>query len=227
MADICIFQFIACEGPGYLGDYLQRRGYSYRIIEINRGAPVPSSIDGVRGLVFMGGPMSVNDDLPWIAPILRLIRAASAVSTPVLGHCLGGQLIAKALGAPVMKHATREIGWFPVRRLVPLPSLAREFEAFHWHGDTFKLPSRAQRLFESDACANQGFRIGSTLALQFHLEMLPSMVRTWAERYAHEIVSPSPTVQSSGALVLDLSHRIERLHRVADAIYGSWCDNLE
>jgi GMP synthase-like glutamine amidotransferase len=175
-------------------------------------------------LVFMGGPMSVNDDLSWIEPTLDLIRAAHARSVPVLGHCLGGQLIAKALGATVSPNPRKEIGWFPVRCRTPFPGLGGQFEAFHWHGETFSLPAGAQHLFESDTCRNQGFRIGNTLALQFHVEMRADMVPVWAKQYAAEIATPTETVQDIDAITRHLDRRIEKLNRVADAIYDAWSE---
>lgn len=178
------------------------------------------------GLVFMGGPMSVNDDLPWIEPTLDLVRAAHARSVPVLGHCLGGQLVAKALGASVAANPRKEIGWFPVRCRAPFPRLDEKFDAFHWHGETFTLPVGAQHLFESDACPNQGFRIGNTLALQFHVEMLANMVPAWAQKYAGEIAKPTATVQGFDAMTRHLDQHIAELHRVADAIYDVWSESF-
>lgn len=222
MSNILIFKYVSCEGPGYLGQYLQRHGYGYRIVKIDETASVPNSIAGASGLVFMGGPMSVNDNLPWIGPTLELIRAAHAQSVPVLGHCLGGQLIAKALGASVGTSPVNEIGWFPVRCRAPFPTLPEEIEVFHWHGETFSLPVGAQHLFESDACPNQGFQIANTLALQFHVEMLAEMIPVWAKQYADEIATPTATVQGFDAMALDLEQRIAKLHRVANAIYDVW-----
>ncbi len=170
--------------------------------------------------------MSVNDSLPWIEPTLELIRAAHARSVPVLGHCLGGQLVAKALGASVSAAPLKEIGWFPVRCRVPFPRLAEKIEVFHWHGETFTLPVGAQHLFESDACPNQGFRIGNTLGLQFHVEMLADMVPMWAKQYAEEIAKPTATVQGFEAITRHLDKRVAKLHRVADAIYDVWSESF-
>jgi GMP synthase-like glutamine amidotransferase len=201
---------------------LQQKDYRFQIIKIDQGASVPNIIDRAQGLVFMGGPMSVNDDLPWITPTLELIRTAHAHSVPILGHCLGGQIIAKALGSSVGANPLKEIGWFPVRCRASFPSLAEEIEVFHWHGETFTLPDGVQHLFESDACHNQGFRVGNTMALQFHAEMLADMVPVWANHYAEEIAKPTATVQGFDAMTRDLDQRIAQLHRVADAIYDVW-----
>ncbi len=114
MQEILIFRHAPHEGPGYLADYLDRRGLPRRLIRIDRNDPVPTSIDGVPGIVLMGGPMSVNDPLPWIPKVTDLIRQAVAADVPVLGHCLGGQLISKALGGAITRNPVKEIGWLPV-----------------------------------------------------------------------------------------------------------------
>src|SRR6266566_5068290 len=114
MKEIIIFRHAAHEGPGYLADYLNRRKLAFRLVCIDRNEPIPTSIDGVAGLVFMGGPMSVNDRLPWIPKVVSLIQQAVGADVPVLGHCLGGQLMSKALGGKIGRNRVKEIGWLPV-----------------------------------------------------------------------------------------------------------------
>jgi GMP synthase-like glutamine amidotransferase len=104
MKPIAIFRHTPTEGPGYLAEFLDERQLPWKLIAIDAGEAVPHSVEAYSGLVFMGGPMSVNDDLPWIAPVLALIREAVARDIPVLGHCLGGQLISKALGGTVSRN---------------------------------------------------------------------------------------------------------------------------
>src|ERR1700704_5819958 len=111
MKPVAIFRHAATEGPGYFATYLNRHNVSWRLVKIDEGEAFSGRPGEYSGLVFMGGPMSVNDDLPWIAPALALIRAAVAHEVPVLGHCLGGQLIAKALGGEVGRNPVKEIGW--------------------------------------------------------------------------------------------------------------------
>ena len=111
MKPIAIFRHVAAEGPGYLAEFLDMQQIPWRLIAIDAGDAVPHSVEAYSGLVFMGGPMSVNDALPWIAPALALIRDAVAGDIPVLGHCLGGQLISKALGGTVSRNPVKEIGW--------------------------------------------------------------------------------------------------------------------
>ncbi len=228
MSKVLIFQYIDCEGPGYLGRFLARAGRPYRVVRVDAGDPIPNSIDGATALAFMGGPMSVNDEFPWIADALGLIQRAHRHQLPLLGHCLGGQLIGKALGARVTANPVKEIGWFPVEtvRQPQSPDWCRRlpdtFEAFHWHGETFSLPPGAIRLFQTAACANQGFTLGKTIALQFHIEMTSSMVAEWADRYREEIARPDATIQDNAQLLRDLPARLASLHDIADQFYSHW-----
>ena len=143
------------------------------------------SIHDIDALVVMGGPMGVGDDdeYPWLTLEKEFIESVIKREIPVLGVCLGAQLIANVLGAKVSKNANEEIGWFPVARTKGLidervENLPISFDALHWHGDTFDIPEGASNFMTSEACTNQGFVYGDlTLALQFHLEMLPSLVQ--------------------------------------------------
>lgn len=228
-----IFRHVACEGPGYLGTVLERRGIPYEIVAIDRGEPVPADLDEVAALVFMGGPMSVNDDLPWIQAELELIRRAEARDLPLLGHCLGGQLLAKALGGQVGPNPVKEIGWLPVS-LVPgekasdwLAGLPAQFTPFHWHGETFTLPDGASRLLESPHCPNQAFVRGNVLGFQCHVEMTAEMVSEWARLYADEIRDPSPTVQSAAQMTEHLDAHVAASQAVADHLYARWLATLD
>lgn len=228
MKPLTIFRHIACEGPGYLDSVLGRHAIPYRLVRIDLNEAVPQDIEDTSGLVFMGGPMSVNDPLPWITQELELIRAAHARGMPVLGHCLGGQLISKALGGTVSANRVKEIGWHPVRRSNTataadwLPDLSPETALFHWHGETFSIPAGAEVILENDNCANQGFAIGNTLALQCHVEMTAPMVGDWASRYREELVDPGATVQSRAEMTTGLDTRIAAAQQVADRLYLRW-----
>lgn len=228
MKPLRIFRHLANEGPGYFTEYLDARGVPYELVRIDRGEAVPSEVDGVAGLVFMGGPMSVNDDLPWIAQELALIRLAAATGLPVLGHCLGGQLISKALGGTVTPNPVKEIGWHPVRRVENavarewLGDLPAQFEVFHWHGETFSLPAGAAPLLTSDYCAQQGFVVGTMLALQGHIEMTEEMVLDWIRHSPEDLAAPSPSVQDAPAMTRNLPAQVAALHRVARTLYARW-----
>lgn len=233
--EILIFRHFRTEGPGYLAEFLDRHGLKHRTVHIDAGDPVPESIADSPGLVFMGGPMSVNDHLPWIPKVLNLIRAAVARDVPVLGHCLGGQLMSKALGARVTRHRVKEIGWGPVQQVESaetekwLNSLPPRFEAFHWHGETFTLPPGATHILRSRHCRNQAYVIGNSLALQCHIEMTPDMVRTWARDGEREIAAArtSPAVQAGAQMLTSLPRRVADLHRVADTLYSRWIQGLK
>ncbi|BAU49028.1 glutamine amidotransferase [Sulfurifustis variabilis] len=231
MKPVAIFRHAAHEGPGYLAEFLDRRAIPRVLVRIDQNDAVPSSVDRFSGLVFMGGPMSVNDSLPWIPKALALIGRAVEADVPVLGHCLGGQLMARALGATVTRNPVREIGWFPVTAvdgpaaLEWLDGLPREFPMFHWHGETFALPQGAVRLLASAACSNQAFVRGPHLGLQCHVEMTPSMIADWVRESDGELESAA-TVQSGEEMLRDAPARTQALHRVADVLYGRWVQGL-
>jgi GMP synthase-like glutamine amidotransferase len=231
MQEILIFRHAPQEGPGYLADYLDRHRRPWRLIRIDRGDPIPSSIDGVSGLVFMGGPMSVNDLLPWIPKVTDLIRNAIAADIPVLGHCLGGQLISKALAERSQKSGQGNglVAGQPRQGTVAdrwLDGLPAEFEVFHWHGETFSIPPGATRILASRDCANQAFVIGKTLAFQCHIEMTSDMVSEWARVSADELAPVCATVQNPRAMTTDLDTRVKRLQGIADKFYDRWIRDL-
>ncbi|MFO1320060.1 MAG: type 1 glutamine amidotransferase [Burkholderiales bacterium] len=233
MKPVAIFRHSPTEGPGYFAEFLDSRTVPWKVIAIDAGEAVPEDPSAFSGLVFMGGPMSVNDDLPWIAPVLALIRRAVEADIPVLGHCLGGQLMSKALGGEVSVNATKEIGWGEVRvagnptaRSWFGPDL-RAFLSFHWHGETFSLPPGAAHLMESDHCRNQGFTLGKHLAMQCHVEMTARMIGSWCESGAGEIArSPGPAVQEPAQMHEALDERLSHLHRVAGRLYDRWLQGL-
>ncbi|MFM9911920.1 MAG: type 1 glutamine amidotransferase [Methylophilaceae bacterium] len=233
MKPIAIFRYIPHENPGYLADFLDAHGLDWQLIRIDAGDAVPSSVNDFSGLVFMGGPMSVNDELPWIPQLLNLIREAVAADIPVLGHCLGGQLMAKALGGTVGSNVVREIGWGEV--MVANNAEAKHwfgditrFQSFHWHGETFSLPVGATQLLASAYCKNQAFSLGKHLALQCHIEMTADMVREWCRVGADEITEAlsHAGVQSVADIERDLKLRVTALNHVAERVYSRWVVGL-
>ena len=231
MFPVLIFQHIAHEGPGYLADYLDRRGLPWRLVKIDEDEPVPDTVTDVSGLVFMGGPMSVNDPLPWIGREIALIRQAVARGLPVLGHCLGGQLLARALGAEVRKNPVTEIGWHPGEKIDNpvsrdwLQGLPDPMELYHWHGETFDLPAGATPLLRSEFCPNQAFVHGNCLGMQCHVEMTAALVKKWIEESGDKL-APSPSVQTGEEMQRDLAARVTRLNQVADRLYDRWTRDL-
>jgi GMP synthase-like glutamine amidotransferase len=233
MKPIAIFRHAAFEGPGFLAGFLDARKIPWQLISLDEGCAVPASAAGFSGLVFMGGPMSVNDELPWISQELDLIRDAVEKDIPVLGHCLGGQLMSKALGGLVSKNPLKEIGWGSVT--ISDNETARSwfgevktFEAFHWHGETFALPQGAVHLLSSAYCINQAWAIGKHLALQCHIEMVDVMISSWSEAGADEIAagSASPGVQSALAMQQQMTQKLPALQAVAQRVYTQWVSGL-
>jgi GMP synthase-like glutamine amidotransferase len=232
MKPIAIFRHSSSEGPGYFATYLERKALPWKMVALDSGEPVPKNPREFAGLAFMGGPMSANDPLPWIPPILELIREAVRKDVPVIGHCLGGQLMSKAFGGTVSPNPVKEIGWTELR--VADNALAREWfgEAdpvlsFQWHGETFSIPPGGTRIAASAHCANQGFVIGKHLGLQCHVEMTPEMIRTWYTGGRDEIdASDSPAVQKPEAMETGMEGRIAALNQVADRLYDKWIEGL-
>ena len=234
MNPVAIFRHFPIEGPGYFATFLELHGIPWQLIRIDAGDAVPSDISAFSGLAFMGGPMSVNDELPWIAPVLALIRAAQVADMPVLGHCLGGQLMAKALGGTVSRNPVKEIGWGDVTVADDADAAhwfghaVPAFRSFHWHGETFTIPPGARRLLSSTHCVNQAFSLGNSLGMQCHIEMTPQMIDSWCERGAREIArsSDSPGVDQAAEIKVDLDERLRGLHAVADGVYARWIEGV-
>jgi GMP synthase-like glutamine amidotransferase len=234
MKPVAIFRHSPTEGPGYFATYLDSRNLPWRLVALDRGEAVPSHAGNFSGLVFMGGPMSVNDDLPWIAPVLDLIREAAAADIPVLGHCLGGQLMSKALGGSVGRNAVKEIGWGEIEvadnsqaRAWFGPGITR-FESFHWHGETFTIPPGAVRIMGNRNCENQGFVVGKNLGMQCHVEMTQELIESWCKSGAEEIATAkSPTVQTSDQMRHGMRDKLGALRNVASRLYDHWVIGLK
>ena len=233
MKPVAIVRVAKSEGPAYFATYLERRSIPMRLVSLDQGEPVPRDARAFSGFSFMGGPMSVNDPLPWIPPVLELIRDAVRKDVPVLGHCLGGQLMARAFGAEVGPNPVKEIGWGEVRACDNV--VAREwlgelqaFESFHWHGETFSIPPGATRILENPHCINQAFALGKHLGLQCHVEMTEDLIRAWLRSGSEEIeqAQSSPAVQRAEEVERDLDARLAVLNKVANRVYGRWTEGL-
>jgi GMP synthase-like glutamine amidotransferase len=188
MRRVLVFQHIACEHPGLLGELMRERGIAWDTVELDRGDPIPP-LAGYDALMAFGGPMNVDEEdrFPWLVAEVEAIREAVDRGLPYLGLCFGAQLLAKALGAPVTAAPVPEVGVMPVT-LTPagradpiLAGLPPELPVFQWHGDTFALPDGATLLASSPACRQQAFRHGRAWGLQFHVEVTPAMVDAWGE----------------------------------------------
>ena len=240
MKPIAIVQHEADVGPGNFEQHLQARGRNYEVIRIDLGAALPRSAAPFAGVCSLGGNMSVNDPLPWIADEIAFLRDADARGIPIIGHCLGGQLLARAFGAEVTRAPHLEMGWSPVA--VDDAALAREWlgeegpdtvELFHWHGDTFEIPPGGRRFLTGTCCANQAFVLPRPgydhVGMQFHIEMTPELVRRWAadpmaaREYERERArTGGPAVQSPQEMVEEVEQRAARMVRVAAHLYDRW-----
>ncbi len=234
MKPIVIFRLAVTEGPGFFGTFLDEKNIPWRLIKIDEGEALPKSILDFSGMVMMGGPMSVNDNLPWISPLLTLIREAVKADVPVLGHCLGGQLLSKALGGVVSKNLVKEIGWSEITvdnhaEAKRWFDNVKSFNGFHWHGETFSLPEGATHLLSSTYCQNQAYSVGKHLAFQCHIEMTADMVKSWCEVGDDEVVEAmaSPGVQQVAEIKRDLELRVAALSTIARSVYERWITGLK
>ena len=191
-----VVQNVELEGPGLLRQVMEEAGWELDVRVMDRpGSELPRDLGGYGALVILGGPMNVyeEEEYPHLKQVEILIRDALDRNLPSLGICLGGQLMAKALGAPVTRNPVQEIGWYnliltPQGQESPLfRGLPAEFPVFQWHGDTFAIPAGAAHLAACPTCANQAFSYKSLFALQFHPEITPEMVASWARAYADEL----------------------------------------
>jgi GMP synthase-like glutamine amidotransferase len=202
-----IFQHVPFEGPGSIAPWLEARGISIGVTRLFHDAALPDPAD-VDLLIVMGGPMSVNDEhaFPWLVSEKRFIRDMISRGAPVLGICLGAQMIANVLGAKVYPNPEKEIGWFPIQSTPNIGPhhvfrFPDECGVFHWHGETFDLPQGAARLARSEACANQAFQFnGNVIGLQFHLETTPASARELVANCRDELV-PGKYVQSEATIL--------------------------
>jgi GMP synthase-like glutamine amidotransferase len=233
MRPIAIFRFSPTEGPAYFAEWLDAHGLEWRLLALDAGASVPSDPRAFSGIGMMGGPMSVNDALPWTAPLGVLLRDAADARVPVIGHCLGGQLFAQALGAAVTRTTTPEIGWVDVA--VSDDAAQREwfggraaFSAFQWHYDVFALPAGATRVLTNAFNENQAYVVdGRHVGFQCHIEMTRELTETWLALGADELPPQStPAVQSATDIRLDLDARIATLKALAGDVYTRWTQGL-
>jgi len=233
MRPIAIFRFSPTEGPAHFADWLDAQGLPWELVALDAGAAVPGDARAFAGIGMMGGPMSVNDGLPWIAPLNALLRSAVGAGVPVIGHCLGGQLLAQALGAAVTPAPVAEIGWLDVS--VCDAAAQREwfgdraaFTTFQWHYDAFALPAGATRVLSNAFNANQAYVIdGRHIGLQCHVEMTRELVLTWLATGARELpATSSPATQSATDIRRDIDARVAELHAVAGDVYARWAQGL-
>ena len=226
MTEILIFKHVPFEGPGTFREELDKRGLRYREVNLYKGE-APQNLDGCGGLIIMGGPMNVyeEDEYPFLKDEDRLIKEALSKEIPMLGICLGAQLMAKAAGAKVTKGKKKEIGWYPLHitdeamKDTVFCSLPKEVEVFQWHGDTFDLPKGAVRLASSDLFPNQAFRMGdNAYAFQFHIEVTSDIIKSWIDINEEELEGVKDYIDSEKILP-ETKVKIDNLGRLATNVY--------
>ena len=233
MRPIAIFRFSPTEGPARFADWLDAAGLPWRLVAIDQGEQVPSDVRDFSGIGMMGGSMSVYDALAWIDPLSQLLRDAVAYDVPVIGHCLGGQLLAQALGARVHRSEVPEIGWIDVEATDAASRDAwfgghATFTPFQWHYDAFDVPAGATRVLTNRFNANQAYVIGDRhIGFQCHVEMTKDLVETWCRSGADEIAGPGTAArQARDEILRDLDGRLAALGKVADGVYARWAQKL-
>lgn len=229
MRPVLILQPQTNDGPSWLATFLHARAQPVVLCDVEAGDTVPTEAGAFSAVAMLGGAMSVNDPLPWLARALQLLRSAVDQGVPVLGHCLGGQLLARALGAAVRDNPVPEIGWSTVLRCEhPLARAwlgeAATLPVYQWHGQTFDLPPGATLLARNAACAHQAFAFGPHLGLQFHIEVDAAKLAAW------EADAPPPgdpllrhsSVQTAEAMRADTARHLASSQATASRLYTRW-----
>lgn len=223
MKRILVLQHAACETPGTIADALP--GFTLETIRTDLGQPVPQEL-AAAGLIVMGGPQSVyeQDKFPYLRDELRLIERALRDAKPILGICLGSQLLAAALGARVYPGKQKEIGWFDVTlRDDPIwTGIPRKFTALHWHGDIFDLPAGATLLASSALTPHQAYRHGSNaFGFLFHMEMTAPQIAEMTAVFADEVRQAGADPR---AILAGSAKHLPALRAIGASVFGAWAD---
>ena len=230
MSRILVLQHVKSEGLGIIGKALGQRGIAVDFLKIFKGDRIPKSINGYDGLIVLGGPMGVYEEeiYPFIKDEIALIKNALKNNIPILGICLGAQLLAKAAGADVYKGKKKEIGWYKVeltdegKREGLFIGLPEEFTVFQWHGDTWGQISNlspAKCLASSELFPNQIIKIGkNAYGLQFHLEVTAEMIREWIDVNDKELASVKAYINPK-KILKDTPENIETIHRYGEIVF--------
>ena len=225
------FKHVPFEDLGSIRSWLMKASYTITCTPFFESADLPV-LQEIDLLIVMGGPMSVNDEKihPWLVPEKKFIRQMIMSGKPVLGICLGAQLIASAMGAKVYPNSMKEIGWFPVYGIPSDDSsvfcFPQSLEAFHWHGETFDLPVGATHIAKSDGCKNQAFQLGrSVIGLQFHLETTPQSARELVAHCRNELV-PAACIQTETEILSVAAAQYQSINRLMDRILAFLSRNI-
>ena len=228
MKSVLVLQHIGCETLGTIGDALARAGATPRHIRSFAGEPVPKTLGSAAGLIVLGGPQSVYDRerFPFLHDEIRLIEAALQHDRPVLGVCLGSQLLAATLGAPVTRGRQKEIGWFDItltkaaRADALFAGVPRQFTGFHWHGDVFELPAGAVALAASARTPIQAYRYSNhAYGLLFHLEVTGPQIAEMVTLFADELHASHANPR---AILAGTNQQLAALQTIGAQVYRAW-----
>jgi len=230
MKPVLVLQHLSSDGPAYLATWMQRHQVPYEVRNTDVGEAYPEHMEAYSALAVLGGEMSANDALPSLRRAELLILDAMARGRPVIGHCLGGQLMARALGVRVVPSLAPEVGWHPMT--LQAHPLARQWfgtgelgPVFQWHEEAFELPVGATLLAGSAACAHQAFAIGPHLAMQFHVEVDEEKLCRWSmlDSLAYRALQQQhATVHSGSAMRQAMAVHLPNQQALADRVYSHW-----
>ncbi len=228
-----IIKHVPFEGPGLLAEELSSRGHSYRIVELHRGDALPeTSTDTIGGVIVLGGPMNVDetDRYPFLSEERVWIKDVLAAGIPIMGVCLGAQLMARSAGAPVVANEEKEIGFDAIEltdegiRDPIFSGVPNRFDVFHWHGDRFELPAASTLLSRSAQCRHQALRLHpSAYGFQFHLEITEDMIDRWTSNAAEELKSARTSRET---ILADSREKLASVHAAARKIFSNYFDRI-
>lgn len=224
MKPVLVLQHLDFDGPAYLGTWLRAQGLAVDVRNTEAGQEFPTSLSGHRALAILGGTMSANDDLPSLRRAEALVRQGVAEGIPVIGHCLGGQLMARALGAAVTRSPVPEVGWQTIQLRPGAEDWfgpGAEAVVMQWHGEAFGLPAGARWLAQNAACPHQAFALGPHLAMQFHVEVDSAKLAAWAPDARADPAHPL-TVQDRATLEAGTRRHLAAQQQLASQLYRRW-----
>lgn len=229
MRPVLVLQHLHEDGPAYLAQWLAEQGQAMDLRCTEAGQAFPADLSGHRALAILGGAWSANDERPSLRQVETLVRDGMRRGVPVIGHCLGGQLMARALGAPIGPSPQPEVGWQSVRWHAAARDWVGDTDeslVFQWHFEAFGLPGDARALGGNDACPQQAFAVGPHLAMQFHVELDAAKLAAWSGStdpcYLEAAHRHPDRVQRAPALLAEAAGRLRAQQRLADRLYRRW-----